>query len=458
LKLALQSGIGLIDTSSNYGDGDSERLIGGVLCDLIAKAKVNRDDIFLVSKAGYIQGQNLDMVKQAEKDGSPYKDVVDYAEGLQHCIHPGFLKDQLDNSLTRLGFDRLDAFLLHNPEYWMSWCEAHEIDREKAREDYYRRIGQAFVYLESEVRNGRIGCYGISSNTFVEPEDAFAHTSLTRVWEIAQGMGPDHNFRIAQFPLNLYESGPVLLNNQPGGETLLEFAANQGITTLINRPLNAIVGERLHRLADYGEVIKPSRQRLLEVLTEFKNSEEHIMQDFISNLGLESGYEKKIKQQLALAVTLILNWEKFAGLQHYLGVQSGYVAPRLNAAAASLARLLADRHDALRVLDKHLGMARVALETVQDWYTAEAGHISSRIAATTRQVDPDWRQASNLSQMAVRAIRSTRGVGAVLVGMRRPEYVEDMLVEMNRPVEQKDRNGSWAALKLPKDQGMFKST
>jgi aryl-alcohol dehydrogenase-like predicted oxidoreductase len=198
---ALCSGVRLIDTSSNYADGGSEELVGQVLARLFETGELARGEVFVVSKAGYIQGRNLKIVQSAAQAGKPFEQVVDYAEGLQHCIHPEFLKDQLKRSLKRLGLDRLDALLLHNPEYWMSWCEAHGIERAKAQEEYYSRIKAAFGYLETEARAGRIGCYGISSNTFVEPAGSFAHTSLSRVWNLAQEMGPEHHFGIAQFPL-----------------------------------------------------------------------------------------------------------------------------------------------------------------------------------------------------------------------------------------------------------------
>jgi len=58
LHKALTNGISLIDTSSNYADGRSEILVGNVLSDLITNNKLKREDVTLVTKGGYIQGQN----------------------------------------------------------------------------------------------------------------------------------------------------------------------------------------------------------------------------------------------------------------------------------------------------------------------------------------------------------------------------------------------------------------
>src|SRR5437016_9484790 len=57
LAKALRMGINLIDTSSNYAGGQSERLIGEVLSGLIGQGHLKREEIIVVSKGGYIQGE-----------------------------------------------------------------------------------------------------------------------------------------------------------------------------------------------------------------------------------------------------------------------------------------------------------------------------------------------------------------------------------------------------------------
>ena len=57
LRRALREGINLIDTSTNYADGGSESLIGQVLENLIDRGALARDEVVIVSKVGYLQGQ-----------------------------------------------------------------------------------------------------------------------------------------------------------------------------------------------------------------------------------------------------------------------------------------------------------------------------------------------------------------------------------------------------------------
>lgn len=58
LREALVSRITLVDTSSNYADGHSEILVGEVVRDVLSRGATRREDLVLVTKAGYVQGTN----------------------------------------------------------------------------------------------------------------------------------------------------------------------------------------------------------------------------------------------------------------------------------------------------------------------------------------------------------------------------------------------------------------
>lgn len=249
LARALRSGVNLVDTSANYADGGSERLTGQVLQELAA-AGMPRSEIVVVTKGGYLQGWNLEQSLSRRAEGRPFPDLVPFAEDMEHCIHPDFLEWQIDKSLERLDLECVDCFLLHNPEYYLKWAEAAGVPRREAQTEYLRRIREAFHHLEREVRRGRIGCYGVSSNTFVLPRREYAYSPLAEMWGAAAAISPGHSFRVVELPCNLFETGAVTEANQPDRQTTLEFARARGLAVLINRPLNAIRGGRLVRLAE----------------------------------------------------------------------------------------------------------------------------------------------------------------------------------------------------------------
>jgi hypothetical protein len=254
LESALAGGCTLIDTSTNYTDGGSERLVGAVVGGRREVAGEGREGVVVVTKIGYVQGNNLDVALERERSGSPFPEMVRYMDGCWHCIHPEFLRDQLARSRRRLRLETLDVCLLHNPEYFLSDAKRrHAGDLEGRREEFYRRLRAAFGFLEEAAGRGEIGWYGVSSNTAVAPPDDPEATSVSRMVEAAAAAGgPDHRFRVLQVPMNLLESGGALVRNTgPGNSrTALEEAAAAGLGVLINRPLNAILDNRLLRLAE----------------------------------------------------------------------------------------------------------------------------------------------------------------------------------------------------------------
>ena len=66
-----------------------------------------------------------------------------------------------------------------------------------------------------------------------------------------------------------------------------------------------------------------------------------------------------------------------------------------------------------------------------------------RFRDKTAALDEDWSVAENLSQIALRVLRSTAGISSVLMGMRSKQYVEDVLAELRRPCRVASRTDSW---------------
>ena len=252
LRQALAGGCNLIDTSTNYTDGGSERLVGAVLSEEVGAGRLRRDEVVVVSKVGYVQGQNLALAEGRRRGGDPFPEMVEYMDGCWHCVHPQWLDDQLERSLERLRLQALDVCLLHNPEYFFSDAVHRGLRQEQlpeVRDEFYRRLEAAFGYFETQVKAGRIKWYGVSSNSVTASVDDPESTSLTRMWAAAERAGgAAHHFRVLQLPMNLVESGAVFEANNEG-QTVLEKARALGVGVLVNRPLNAIVGNQLLRLA-----------------------------------------------------------------------------------------------------------------------------------------------------------------------------------------------------------------
>jgi len=106
----LDAGGNFIDTASTYGDGDSERVIGGLIGTLF-----NRQDVIIATKAGV-----------------SFTDGVRKVEATRHSL----IAD-LDRSLARLGSDYVDIWQIH------SWDDSTPLDDTLSALDYAYTTGRA---------------------------------------------------------------------------------------------------------------------------------------------------------------------------------------------------------------------------------------------------------------------------------------------------------------------------
>ncbi|MCO4781233.1 MAG: aldo/keto reductase [Candidatus Cloacimonetes bacterium] len=267
MVVALQSGVNLIDTSSNYGYGGSEELISKVL-DKMSKED-SRDSFIIVTKSGYIQGALLEQILKLDLEEQAKFEAVKLSENCWHSVHPDILLMQMEQSLKRMNIDALDVMLLHNPEYFLQDCQKQGIEQKAAQEVFYARVKKSFLFLESQVQAKKIKYYGVSSNTLCLDETRYDRVSLSKLNEIALECAQElysndkHNFQVIQFPCNLFESkGAIDKNNVYQGQeyTTIELANTLKLDVLFNRPLNAFHEGRLIRLAqgDYNPDLKYS--------------------------------------------------------------------------------------------------------------------------------------------------------------------------------------------------------
>ena len=443
MEKALLAGINLLDTSSNYADGASERLVGSVIGDLASKGSLDRRAVVVVSKVGYLQGTNLRIADQRAEEGNPFPELVPYGQGIQHCIHPEFLEDQLTRSLDRLGMECLDVYLLHNPEYYLSWAESQRMPPTEARAEFNRRVETAFAWMEEQVAKGRIQYYGISSNTFPARSVQADFVSVSKVWEAAERVSPNHHFRVVEFPMNLYEPGAATERNQPGGGTLLDFAREKNLGVLINRPLNALRGDWIQRLADVQAGEPLPEAEIENRLRELIESEKQFRTGLLKKAPMPRSIRQQLRDFIDAGEPLLEKWRDFKSLEQWRDVQSQWLLPRVNGVLHYLVNMKYTTPEINQWVTNHVDTVNRALDGVTSAYARPAAEKALKIKAAAQRVDPRWAGADTLSQTALRALRSTTGISCVLVGMRRPEYVEDVLAELARPVEKDGGDEAW---------------
>lgn len=425
LRAYLDRGGNLIDTSANYTDGQSEQLVGRALKEIGSKAAnstaIENARAVVVTKGGYIQGQNMTLARRRA-----FPEVVAYAEGLWHCIHPDFLATQIQRSAERLQVGTIDVYLLHNPEYFLTEIAHRHPPTAADHDEFYRRIREAFRFLEAQVRVGKIRWYGVSSNHFGLPVSDPVMTSVARCLEAAEAVAPGHHhFAVVQLPVNLYECGGALEPNT-NGRTVLEFCQSQGLGVLANRPLNAFWEDKLIRLADF---VKPGQpppgpeavRLLLEPLR-------HIEQQFADRFGPTAATPPGIVDQMEKVVP------QLRSPNHFEQVAGPYLVRPIQ-------QWLAGAQQTLATHDQWPDWERAFVGHVNDLFESiprllSAGQQNTSDAVRSRLIQsgyPDTVPPEPLSRMAVRVLLSLTGLTSALVGMRRVEYVDDLMAIPAQP-------------------------
>lgn len=434
LRYAIASGISLIDTSSNYGNGASERLVG----------KLDKRPL-TITKLGYAQGEILDMMNARQAMGHEYEEVVKVGEGISHCIHPDFLSDAFERSLSRLRSNSVDVLLLHNPEYYLQIAHQSGLTVNEARSEFYNRIYDAFEWMEQQRKIGRIHAYGISSNTFVNQADAPDFVSLEKCIAIAHSAGGSANtFKYAQMPFNLVEHFAATTLNQAFDEesgyamTPLELAIKNDISVIINRPLNAIVDSDIIRLASHEIHAHAPQTATLESRVHSLEVVEHdVLQELIA-AGNEM-HRSALSETFRVAGSLFQSWNKFDGLIHWRDVRKSFLDPRLVHAERYLS-------SGVEQLSGYLDEVRILLDDIENVYAVEENNSLEELRLMAAEIF-NLPSDTPLQHIALHAVRCTAGVSAVLVGMRTPEYVRDVLLAIQLP-EATYRRDKWDQVEL----------
>jgi aryl-alcohol dehydrogenase-like predicted oxidoreductase len=203
MRTGIALGMTVIDTSRNYGDGRSERFIGRVIAG-------QRDKVFLVSK---VQADEIETGAAAN---------LGAGEQFALAVRTDVISRLCDQSLSRLGTNYLDLYLLHSP--------------------VPARFVSGVVAKFEELRAaGKIRAWGVSNHNVQQMERLFGvpdgHRCATNQWryslrdrQIEREILPwciEHNMpMMAASPLGGIEFAKTLL----GERTLKELGAAHGVS------------------------------------------------------------------------------------------------------------------------------------------------------------------------------------------------------------------------------------
>ena len=251
-----------------------------------------------------------------------------------------------------------------------------------------------------------------------------------------QAGGAGHRFRVLQLPMNLFEHGAALeKNNGPGLEqTVLECAAGHRIGVLVNRPLNAMAGDGMMRLADIpgteGEAASIDEQ-----LAALAALEAEYRSDIASRLQVPEGATPPA-EFFRWSTDLAGASAHVRGLDHWTQIEAHRILPRLTEALQALDEgitggPLADEWRDWR--SRYLPALRALLGALRASAAAHSRAVTAAVSASLDPLLPSERRRETLSRKALWIAASTPGVSCALVGMRAPAYVDDALGILSWP-------------------------
>ena len=242
-----EGGINIIDTSINYRSMLSEKCIGRAINRLIEEEVINRENIFICTKNGYVTNDgdytNID-IDTYLTSMFLNSNIISHSDlsPSYNIMHPGYISRCIDKSLCNMGINTIDLIYIHNS--FESWHDI--VDRSK----YYEMLSRVFQLYEEYRQKGKINFYGMATwNCFTSKENSKDYLSLKEVVDIAKNVGGDNNgFKFIQLPFNMYLNQPYTFRNQSTETsnklTILEAAQKYGIHVFTSVPLYQ--GKLLH--------------------------------------------------------------------------------------------------------------------------------------------------------------------------------------------------------------------
>lgn len=301
-----------------------------------------------------------------------------------HCLHPDFIRYKVRSSAARLGVDRIDYVLVHNPEYQVG-----------------PRLGDvledAFGALEECVSAGLIEYYGVSSNRLPFQREI----GLENLVEAARRAGSGSTFRMIQFPFNLAEWDAGVC--QSADSSLIDKAKEKRIVTVSNRPLNAKYSNRLMRF-----------------IGNYEQSRECDIEDIFRELAIEIDGcmgERNIEGRFAAIPSVVsLSKALYEGVDPELGVRSFLIT------AGGILDAIFDGETPRRI---DVLVEKIAREVPR--YCAHRLSENAKLFLSQMQIEERARACIGSGCMQVSACDAlfNAGVDHVLVGMRNPKYVHE---------------------------------
>ncbi|KAJ3124243.1 hypothetical protein HK098_001305 [Nowakowskiella sp. JEL0407] len=421
LSTALSKGINVIDTAFQFLN---ERVIGTVLEKLVNSEKLRREEIVLITKAGFASNETKD---------SQYRNLKDFVElsnGIQ-SFHPTFLEESISNSLKELNAETIDIFMLDGPERLLS-----------AKNKTYS-IGKvldemrvAFEHLEKEVERGMwIKSAKVCHLMILNPSQDTHHPGHLNLRDILKSSEESENFVAIEYPFNIYENNAIDSEND-----ILEIAKSLNLYQFTNRGLNVIDNGMIKKLiSGYNQ---DAETELMQRLSLQFESVLKLEADVTTNsvIGPDAiGISAQLIWGQVLADSFNTLTENLFALQHYINKT---VKPSIDQCSNSIS-LLAEREtsedfkeylmNSSKTYQKEIMELCEILESLAKLKLQRTNDDLHKLIALSYPKPYRGKVPQTLQETAIALVGSAIGSrGTMLVGMRDVSYVNNVIQQADK--------------------------
>jgi hypothetical protein len=221
----------------------------------------------------------------------------------------------------------------------------------------------------------------------------------------------------------------------------MEFCREKNLGVLINRPLNAIAGKQLIRLADFPEREHAPEQDIDDITHDLRLQEQEFFSKKFHEIGLNAQEQDSVQKLMTLGRNLDEgNWREFASVEEWQDISQTVLAPRLQFVFDILRPLAKDDEGLYSQLVQYAETADDMFDHISNFYSNRGHARSEKIHRALEALIPEEYTPLSLSQKAVLLVRSVPGVSSVLIGMRSDEYVDDVIFGLQaKPIESAER-------------------
>lgn len=300
----------------------------------------------------------------------------------------GDVAKSLDLTLKELELTNIDCFMFHNLEYYLFDAISKEISKDDRLDGMNKIIYKVFLELENEVKNGKFNSYGISSDNFslkYSLEEFLPYEDLIAIANLAAKDAGNkiNSFSTIEFPMNIIEID---------GLKCASWAKENDLRVLTSRSLNAIYNSKSYRLANYDQ-----------------NDEYY----YNLNELLEVCDNETLKSLYNLFYELDSSKHKFASVNDY---DRFLYTQAIELIKEKVSILEENNQDTL-------------LTIIDNFLNSYREMVSHECSIKTREILSDYFEECDLSMQdcSLRFLKQQENIDYILVGMRKPSYVAEVL-------------------------------